>query len=223
MTDCTPGYDQYSQPLNYITPYDKSINETSNTPEQYKPTAQYNQNYNSSGINATYKSPFFSGICFAFVILFIMANVFGSIMIVGAIQADYKMMSAGLIISFILYLVIILVGTLIYVKSIITIECSLGTVKIIRRKICCCFNRKYTININEIKQVVVQIDSRMNYNSDNQTYNSFEVIFQLINGREIKGCSGVIDKDGEARKAFLTIRNSLPNSIPFTGNLAIVD
>ena len=144
-------------------------------------------------------------------------------MIVGAVQREYKMMLAGLIVSFILYLSIFLVGSLINVNSIITIESSLGIVKIIRRKIFCCFNRRYTININEIRHIIVQTDSRMSYQSGKTTYKSFEIIFQLNNGREIKGCSGAIDKNGEARKAFLTIRNALPNSIPFTGDLANVD
>lgn len=223
MTDFTPGYPQYYQSLNNITPYDKSINEDKNTPEQYLSQIQLNQNYNSSGINVTYKSPFFSGICFLVFCLFLFATGFGSIMIVGAVQSEYRMMLAGLIVSFILFLIIFLVGTLINVNSIITIESSLGTVKIIRRKICCCFNRRYTININEIRQVIVQTDSKMNYQSGNTKYNSFEIIFQLNNGREIKGCSGAIDENGEARKAFLTIRNALPNSIPFIGDLAYVD
>ena len=144
-------------------------------------------------------------------------------MIVGAVKGEYKMMLAGLIVSLILYLSIFLAGSLINVNSIITIESSLGTVKIIRRKICCCFNRRYTININEIRLVIVQTDNRMTYKSGKNTINCFEIIFQLNNGREIKGCSGAIDENGEARKAFLTIRNALPSSIPFTGDLAYVD
>ena len=66
MTDFTPNYPQYYQPLNNITPYDKSINEAAKTPEQYQPQFQLNQNYNSSGINATYKSPFFQVSAFWF-------------------------------------------------------------------------------------------------------------------------------------------------------------
>ena len=223
MTDFTPNYPLYYQPLNNITPNDKLINEAAKTPEQYQPQIQLNQNYNSSGINATYKSPFFSTLCFIVIFIFLFATGFGSIMIVGAVKGEYKMMLAGLIVSFILYLSIFLAGSLINVNSIITIESSLGTVKIIRRKICCCFNRRYTININEIRLVIVQTDNRMTYKSGKNTINCFEIIFQLNNGREIKGCSGAIDENGEARKAFLTIRNALPSSIPFTGDLAYVD
>ena len=223
MTDFTPNYPLYYQPLNNITPNDKLINEAAKTPEQYQPQIQLNQNYNSSGINATYKSPFFSTLCFIVIFIFLFATAFGSIMIVGAVKGEYKMMLAGLIVSLILYLSIFLAGSLINVNSIITIESSLGTVKIIRRKICCCFNRRYTININEIRLVIVQTDNRMTYKSGKNTINCFEIIFQLNNGREIKGCSGAIDENGEARKAFLTIRNALPSSIPFTGDLAYVD
>jgi len=223
MADFTPSYPQYYQPLNNITQNDKSINEATNIPQQYQPQIPLNQNYNSPGINATYKSPYFSTICFMIIFIFLFASGFGVVMIVGTIKGEYKMMLAGLIVSFILFLCIFLAGSLINVNSIITIESSLGTVKIIRRKICCCFNKRYNININEIRLVIVQTDNKMSYQSGKTTYKSFEIVFKLNNGKEIKACTGAINENGEARKAFLTIRNALPSSIPFTGDLAYVD
>ena len=58
--------------------------------------------------------------------------------------------------------------------------------------------------------------------SDDSTVKAFQLIFKLINGREIKaigGFSGVITDNSEIDKVFSTLRNSLPPTIPISGNL----
>ena len=81
-----------------------------------------------------------------------------------------------------------------------------------------CF-RRTKLQINDIQQVIVQIGDSTSYKINGIPYNAFEIIFKLNNGREVTGCSGVIDKDGESRKAYDIIRNTLSQNIKFGGNL----
>ena len=83
-----------------------------------------------------------------------------------------------------------------------------------------CCNKTEVIQINEIVQVAVRTDPSTHYEINGVLYNAFEVIFILSNGREVKGCSGIIDKNGEGRKCFSTIRRGLPPKITYSGNLA---
>ena len=76
------------------------------------------------------------------------------------------------------------------------------------------------MQINDLLQVIVQTDDKTTYKINRILYYSFVVIYRLSNGREVEGCSGIIDKDCEGRRAFRIIRNVLPKRIFFGGNLA---
>ena len=73
----------------------------------------------------------------------------------------------------------------------------------------------------EIKQVIMQ--SEITTNSEGQIFNIFDIIFQLVDGTEAKGCSHINNIGGEGTKAFNIIRNALPQNIPFIGNLTTQD
>ena len=102
---------------------------------------------------------------------------------------------------------------------IIEIDNSVGTIIIRSKKIFFCFNKSNIININEVRQVVVKIDPKTHYEVNGVHYNAFEIIFQLVNGQDVKGYSGVIDKNGEGRRATSIIRSGIPLNIPFAGDL----
>ena len=102
----------------------------------------------------------------------------------------------------------------------INISVTSGLIIIDKKKICFCFSNQEVVQINDLQKVIVQTDKTTSYTINNVIYYSFEVIFRLSNGREVEGCSGIIDKDGEGRRAFRIIRNALPPRIFFGGNLA---
>ncbi len=100
------------------------------------------------------------------------------------------------------------------------IDSSLGVVKLCARKNFCCFATKHTIEFKDIQQVIVQTDNTSHYYINGVHYFTFEVIFKLINGNEIKGCKGIIDKDGEANKVIQILRRALPQNLHIIEDLA---
>ena len=101
----------------------------------------------------------------------------------------------------------------------ITVDHYLQTVVIQSKRMCFCFSKTNIIQIGEIQQVIVQIDHTTSYNINGVYYNAFEIIFKLVNGREVRGCSGVINKNNEGARAASILRNGLPSNIPFGGEL----
>ena len=114
----------------------------------------------------------------------------------------------------------IILGSCMSIFNTIDIDNSSGIVTLAKKKIFFCCNKTEVIQIGEIVQVVVKTDPTTTYEINGVPYNAFEVIFILSNGREVKGCSGMIDKNGEGRRCFSTIRRGLPPKVTFSGNLA---
>ena len=116
-------------------------------------------------------------------------------------------------------IVSIFVGSFMSPYRAIDIDNTSGTVTLTKAKVFSCFNKNEKIQINEIKQVVVKTDPKVTYKFMKGIYNSFEVIFILSNGKQVKGCSGELDKNGEGRNCFSIIRKALPSKVTFSGNL----
>ena len=208
----------YYQPLKEDTAsYEKPLNNNTplNNEEQCPPPIQVKQDYNSSIRNATYESPFEYIICILVVMFFIIGTFITIIIILIGIANNSIEFALFALIPFLFTFIAIILGSCINVYSIINIESSSGTVIIRRKRMCCCFNRKHVININSIKEVIVQTDGHTSYEINGVHYDAFEVIFILNDGREIVGCSGAINKDGELSQAYNILRNALPKNIPF--------
>ena len=77
------------------------------------------------------------------------------------------------------------------------------------------FKKTVKIQISEITQVVLQSHPP---DEDNDKP-SFEVIFKLSNGEEVREWLGTIGKNDEGKKCFNIIRKGLPSRITFSGNL----
>ena len=114
----------------------------------------------------------------------------------------------------------IILGSCMSIFNTIDIDNSSGIVTVAKKKIFFCCNKTEVIQIGEIVQVVVKTDPTTTYEINGVPYNAFEVIFILSNGREVKGCSGIIDKNSEGRRCFSTIRRGLPPKVTYSGNLA---
>ena len=215
MTDFPPPTkDSYAQHFYGPTP---SNFPSQNTPIRYRRPIRVKK---SSVSNVQYRTPcncIFGFIC---VVLFIVGIVVSVALVSQGISSGKsKEILFGLFPLF-FTLVAIILGSCTSLYFSIDIENSFGTISITKVKLFFCFSKKEIIKVNDLQQVIVQTDPTTNYEINGVHYDSFEILFKLNNGREVKGCSGVIDKNGESRKAFNVIRSALPPNIPFGGNLA---
>ena len=99
--------------------------------------------------------------------------------------------------------------------STIDIDNTSGTVALNKAKSFFCLKKTVKIQISEIAQVVLQSHPP---DEDNDKP-SFEVIFKLSNGEEVREWLGTIGKNDEGKKCFNIIRKGLPSRITFSGNL----
>ena len=99
------------------------------------------------------------------------------------------------------------------------INSFLGIIQIKTIKLCCCFNKTKTIQINDIQKILIQKSNKVIFKNNNRQVDTIEVIFKLQNEREIKGCSGIININNESNKIYHFLRNSLPQNILIEGNL----
>ena len=214
MTDFLSQNDgSYQQPLNGPTPYQPSNYPPQNTAAGYSSSIPVNQ---TSITNAHYKTPFNFLVVFICAILFVI-GIFYSIFIIALSKGNIKEILFGFI-PLILPLAGVIVGSCMFLYYSINIDSSLRIITIRKVKLFFCFSTKKVIEINHIKQVIVQTDYSTNCFIKGEHYNAFDVIFKLVDGNEVIGCTKIINKNGEGRKAFNIIRNALPN-IGFGGDL----
>ena len=180
----------------------------------------YNTNYMPGpGSNVTYTTPCNCITGAIVTVFFIFGTTFFIVLIALAIsEQDGKFVLISLF-----PLVFSIVATVLGIKydlcASITVDQYLQTVVIKSKKMCCCYSGSNIIQISEIQQVIVQIDQTTSYQINRVNYNAFEIIFKLVNGREVRGCSGVINKNNEGARAASILRNALPPNIPFGGEL----
>ena len=181
---------------------------------------EYNTNYMPGpGSNVTYTTPCNCIIGAIVTVFFIFGTTFFIVLIALAISnQDGKFVLISLF-----PLVFSIVATVLGIKydlcASITVDQYLQTVVIKSKKMCCCYSGSNIIQISEIQQVIVQIDQTTSYRINRVNYNAFEIIFKLVNGREVRGCSGVINKNNEGARAASILRNTLPPNITFGGDL----
>ena len=192
------------------------------TPQQEPLTV--NQGYNSNympgpGSNVTYTTPC-NCITGALVTVFF---IFGTTFFIVLIALAISNQDGKFVLISLFPLVFSIVATVLGIKydlcASITVDQYLQTVVIKSKKMCCCYSGSNIIQISEIQQVIVQIDQTTSYRINRVNYNAFEIIFKLVNGREVRGCSGVINKNNEGARAASILRNALPPNIPFGGEL----
>jgi len=191
-----------------------------NTPAQYQPPIEVYQPVNSYGSDVTYRTPCNCIVGFIVVIFFIVGVGVFSFMIVNGISTGQTQTILMAFIPLIFSVVATILGSCISLYVIINISATSGLIIINKKKMCFCFSKQEVVQINDLQQVIVQTDYTTHYEINGVHYDAFEVIFRLSDGREVKGCSGIIDKNGEGRRAFQIIRNALPQRIVFGGNLA---
>ena len=101
----------------------------------------------------------------------------------------------------------------------IIIDYELGLIITKTQKFFCCLSQTNSIGLIEIEQIIIQINQNIHYSNDGVYYNCFDVIFKLLNGNEIKGIDGLIDKKNESGKVIDFIKKNIPKTIPISGDL----
>ena len=166
-----------------------------------------------------YKTPKNMAGCFMSVILFIVGLIVTSIIIFISIYYNNLPLIFNSFFSLLFLIIGFVLGSYFSIYFIISIDANSGIVVIKSKKTFFCFNKKTTIEIKNIQQVLVETDKFVTYNEGGKRYYSFKVIFRLFDERDIIGCSGVIDKNNSGRNAFDIIRKALPQYIPVFLNL----
>ena len=205
MTDypsaITPDYRDYMTPI--------EVDETTKANLENPPPSKLN-----------YRTPCNSIECVISIICIIVGISGSIIMLQDSISNDKEF--KNILFSF-CPLVFTLAGLLIGFISdfyvFIQIDNYYGIIVIKQRKISFCFNKTRKIQINEVKEVSIESDTTM-YTINGKRYGSFRIIIRLNEGRRIKVCKDVIDKDNESKKAFNILRRGLSQNIPIVGNLA---
>ena len=134
------------------------------------------------------------------------------------IDQNGQLVLAGLV-PLILIIISIVLGSKNSLCVSITVDYKLQAVIIKSKRMCFCFSKSKTIQIKEIHQVIVQTDPTNVYTCNGFRYNAYEIIFKLVDGREVKGCSGLIDVHNEGARVASILRNALPQNIIFGGDL----
>ena len=120
---------------------------------------------------------------------------------------------------FIFFIIGFVLGSIKIVSSEIKIIPTFATIEVIKKKTLCCFNKRETILINNLKNVIIQVDPINRFRIKRKRIRAFEVIFVLVDGSEVEALSGVTNVGRESKKVFNFLRNSLPERISFSGNL----
>ena len=196
------------------------------TPQQQP--LNVNQNYNSFNMsgpdsNVTYTTPCNYIIGVIIVAFFIMGTAFFALIIFLAIYNEDAKLIFVCPFPLIFTVVSIVLGIRRNIYYTITVDHYLKTVNIKSKRMCICCSKSNSIQISEIRQVIIRIDHGTSYNINGVYYNAFEIIFKLINGNDVRGCSGVINKNNEGARAASILRNSLPQNIIFGGELLYPD
>ena len=194
--------------------------------DNLNPTEKESNNYSKSNILSNtsngmyiYSSPFN---CFAFSMIFSLFSIGIGLFIVFIILGIHNDLVFWLFMLFLpIFLIVlsIIFSCAISLRDKIVIDFEKGLIYTKTQKFLFCFGQKNTFSLIEIEQVIIQVNPNLHYTEDEIAYDCFDVIFRLLNGKEIKGASGVINKNNECRKAIDFMKKGIPHNIPINGDL----
>ena len=179
-----------------------------------------NQGYNSTympGPNVSYSTSCNCVIGTVITGFFIIGTSMFGFMMYFAITTQERELAFVSLFPLIFTIVAIVLGCKYHLCLSITVNYNLQTVVIKIIKLCFCCSKSKTIQIKEIHQVYVEIDDNNVQIINGVRYNTFEIIFKLVDGRKVMGCSGVINRNNEASRVASILRNALPPNITVLG------
>ena len=206
--------DNYFQPL--TNDYNESLNKkapsSNNYSNQNLPPIQVNQQFSADGTIIIYKTPCNAGI-FMMIFCYIYIILFGSVI---SFMMFYKKVTIYFCFIPLIFPLLGFSGLMFAtIATYINYDKYFGTIIIKKKKSLFCFNRKKQIQLNDIEQIIVE--SYMESGEDND-FPYFRIKFKLKNGNEIEACHESND-NGEGKRVFMALKNTLPQNTPFGGNL----
>ena len=167
-----------------------------------KNSSKLKESNNISNTKHIYHSPFN---CFAFTMIFSIFSI-GIALLIGfiilGINNDLAFWLFMLFLPIFLIILSIIFSCVISLRDKIIIDLEKGLIIIKTKKFFCCFGQKNTFSLIEIDQVIIQVNPNLHYTENEVSYDCFDVIFRLLNGKEIKGANGVINKNNECKKVI---------------------
>jgi len=174
-----------------------------------------------SDSTVTYTTPYDSRPCYCFFLLLTAFSlVLILIIVLAIINSEIRFLFGALFLIVFASIFLMGVGGCDPLSISIIVDKSQGIVFIKKKKIINLCNTK-TIHFSEIQEVIIRKDYGVS-NMDDSPVKAFELIFKLIDKREIKpiyGFSGIVHDNNEIDKVYSILRNSLPPNIPFSGDL----
>lgn len=166
-----------------------------------------------------YSSPFN---CFAFSMVFSLFSIGIGLFIVFIVLGIHNDLGFWLFMLFLpIFLIVlsIIFSCVISLRDKIVIDLKTGLINTKTQKFLFCFGQKNTFSLIEIEQVIIQVNPNLHYMENEISYDCFDVIFRLLNGKEIKGASGIINKNNECKKVIDFMKKGIPQNIPINGDL----
>ena len=122
---------------------------------------------------------------------------------------------------FLLFITIITSIYPLFSKIIIDIQNELIT--IVHIKLLFCLNKYLYIKLDDIEYVSIEKNSKINYRSDKDNCDVYNLIFKIKKEKKIIGIDSEIDNNSESQNLFEFLRDALPKNISISSDLNTIN
>ena len=122
---------------------------------------------------------------------------------------------------FLLFITIITSIYPLFSKIIIDIQNQLIT--IVHIKLLFCLNKYLYIKLDDIEYVSIEKNSKINYRSDKDNCDVYNLIFKIKKEKKIIGIDSEIDNNSESQNLFEFLRDALPKNISISSDLNTIN
>ena len=122
---------------------------------------------------------------------------------------------------FLLFITIIASIYPLFSKIIIDIQNELIT--IVHIKLLFCLNKYLYIKLDDIEYVSIEKNSKINYRSDKDNCDVYNLIFKIKKEKKIIGIDSEIDNNSESQNLFEFLRDALPKNISISSDLNTIN
>ena len=122
---------------------------------------------------------------------------------------------------FLLFITIIASIYPLFSKIIIDIQNELIT--IVHIKLLFCLNKYLYIKLDDIEYVSIEKNSKINYSSDKDNCDVYNLIFKIKKEKKIIGIDSEIDNNSESQNLFEFLRDALPKNISISSDLNTIN
>ena len=122
---------------------------------------------------------------------------------------------------FLLFITIIASIYPLFSKIIIDIQNELIT--IVHIKLLFCLNKYLYIKLDDIEYISIEKNSKINYKSNKENCDVYNLIFKIKKEKKIIGIDSEIDNNSESQNLFEFLRDALPKNISISSDLNTIN